>query len=112
MSELRTEFKVERELPPAANAAGELEDQSPEIVTYTALWYVEGASGDGYNEPYVPAYPVLESVVDANGVVMVDVDGVYHPGAGDLYNRGLDAMNAEFNTANHDGEEDFGPFED
>lgn len=102
MSTLRTDFEVERELPPAVNAAGELEDQSPEVTTYTAIWYVEGASGDGYNEPYIPAYPVLESVVDANGVVMHD--------EGDLYNTALDAVNAVFNLGRADGGgDDYGP---
>ena len=104
MSSLRTEFAVERERPPVVNDAGELEDQEPEEVTYTAIWYVETATGDGYNEPNTPAYPVIESVVDANGVTMAD--------EGDLYNTGLDAINAAFNQGNSDGEEDFDPFDD
>lgn len=104
MSELRTEFKVERELPPAVNAAGELEDQSPELVTYTALWYVEGASGDGYNEPHTPAYPVIESVVDALGNDVSD--------DGDIMAAADDAVNAAYNTGGADGGEDFGPFID
>ncbi len=104
MSELRTAFKLDRERPPAVNAAGELEDQAPETLTYTALWYVESATGDGYNEPFVPAYPVIDAVLDATGKDVSEDSAVM--AAAD------NAVNAEYNTANHDdGREDFGPFE-
>lgn len=90
---------MERELPPAVNAAGELEDQAPEEVTYTAIWYVEPASGDGYHEPYTPAYPVVESVVDSLGVEVSDDH--------DVMSAADNAVNAAFNQGCSDGEEDF-----
>lgn len=67
MTDLRTDFTVERERPPVVNDAGELEDQEPEILTFTAIWYVEPAENGGRESPSWAAYPEVESIVDSQG---------------------------------------------
>jgi hypothetical protein len=94
VSLLRTEFKVERQRPPAVNAGGLLEDQDPETVTYTAHWYVEGASGDGYHEPHTPAYPVIESIVDPLGLDVASDS--------ELMDAASNAVQGEFNLMSAD----------
>lgn len=104
MNEIRTEFTMDRERPPAVNAAGELEDQEPETVTYTALWYVEPAENGGRESPSYPAYPVVESVLDPEGKDVSDDR--------DVMVAADNAVNAAYNDSKHDGEEDFSPYMD
>jgi len=98
---MEARFTMYRDLPPAVGAAGELEDQEPTEVTYVASWRVVPAEGDGYNGPHIPAYPVVESVVDALGNDMGDDREV------------LEAANNAMYTAFVLGADDeFDPFDD
>lgn len=118
MNAIRTQVLVDRELPPTVNAAGELEDQDSETVEYTALWYVEGPSGDGRNEPFTPAYPVIDAVVDAAGVDVSDDPDVMSAAENAVnaaFNAGTDAFEWDDGFPDHGDDwdiQDYGPDEE
>lgn len=94
MNDLRTDFTVERERPPVVNAAGELEDQEPEVITYTAIWYVEPAENGGRESPSWAAYPEVESIVDSQGRAV--------PADREILAAADNAVNAAFNEGSAD----------
>lgn len=88
----RTAFEYERERPPAETPSGELEDQGPEVVTYTVVWNVEPAENGGRESPSWDAQPVMESILDEHGNLLeTEDDGRIE------VNRAEDAMNAAYN---------------
>lgn len=90
----RTDFTMERERPPALIASGELEDQAPEEVTYTAIWTVEARQNGGRTDPSWDAYPSLYSVLDAQGEEA--------PDESNINDAATNAIEAAFNQLSHD----------